>query len=298
MIGVSIVGLSLFVFFRINNFEIRTISLNKIEKLVSLPEADISANKAIVINYYRQLFSENSIDAQSRFLAEDYVEHQASVAFSKQGLAQYIAKRLLDNPSHKIEIYRTIAQSDYVFLHVGEFLDNDVLIARGELFRVKDNKIIEHWSIEHEEPKVTASGNGMLDGANVDYTSHSGRKFAMKISKTYMNDFMNCDSENHLKNTTERYIQHNTEGKSGKGHLADLLNTMKYLAAIGIRTDLDIKKVIAEGDFVVTLSRFDLTPIIKNAMVFDIFRVTEDGKKDEHWDVLENIKEGDELSVF
>jgi predicted SnoaL-like aldol condensation-catalyzing enzyme len=53
---------------------------------------------------------------------------------------------------------------------------------------------------------------------------------------------------------------------------------------------LQIKRVIAEGDFVVTHSLLRTAPADRGTAAADIFRL-EDGKVVEHWDVLQPVPE-------
>ena len=53
---------------------------------------------------------------------------------------------------------------------------------------------------------------------------------------------------------------------------------------------LDIKRMIAEGDLVVTHSHLENYPDDRGTAVVDLFRV-ENGKIVEHWDVLQPIPE-------
>lgn len=48
--------------------------------------------------------------------------------------------------------------------------------------------------------------------------------------------------------------------------------------------------VLAEGNFIVIHSLSDLSPIEPKSEVFDLLRLDETGKKDEHWDIIEPIK--------
>ena len=51
---------------------------------------------------------------------------------------------------------------------------------------------------------------------------------------------------------------------------------------------LDIKRVIAEGDMVVTHSHLGLQPGNPGRAIADFFRL-EDGKIVEHWDVIQDV---------
>ncbi len=81
-----------------------------------------------------------------------------------------------------------------------------------------------------------------------------------------------------------RYKQHNPLVADGPEGLRDFID---YLKTNFPDAHSDIKKVIAEGDYVVlhVHSRRDAT--LQRAII-EIFRL-EDGKIDEHWDVIQQI---------
>jgi len=85
----------------------------------------------------------------------------------------------------------------------------------------------------------------------------------------------------------DRYIQHNPQAPDGaeafKGFVTWLRGEYPNLT-------LDVKRVIAEGDIVVTHSHLVLEPGTPGRALADFFRV-EDGKVVEHWDVIQEIPE-------
>jgi predicted SnoaL-like aldol condensation-catalyzing enzyme len=83
------------------------------------------------------------------------------------------------------------------------------------------------------------------------------------------------------------YRQHNPGAADGKQAFID------FFSAFHERfpdASLEIKRVIAEGDLVVTHSLFKVSPEDRGAAVVDIFRVA-NGKVVEHWDVIQAIPE-------
>jgi len=85
----------------------------------------------------------------------------------------------------------------------------------------------------------------------------------------------------------ERYIQHNPAAPDGaeafKGFVTWLRGEYPNLT-------LDVKRVIAEGDVVVTHSHLVLDPGTQGRALADFFRL-QDGKVVEHWDVIQEIPE-------
>ncbi|MGN6424357.1 MAG: nuclear transport factor 2 family protein [Asticcacaulis sp.] len=84
----------------------------------------------------------------------------------------------------------------------------------------------------------------------------------------------------------ENYIQHNPSMKDGRDSVKQLLETM------GIthwpKQKVDFKRVIAEGDLVMTEVVQPKSGDMPETVIVDIFRV-ENGKIAEHWDVMQAV---------
>jgi predicted SnoaL-like aldol condensation-catalyzing enzyme len=78
----------------------------------------------------------------------------------------------------------------------------------------------------------------------------------------------------------EDYIQHNPQAGNG------LKAVKAFFAPVG-PVDVEVHRIIAEGDFVVVHSNYKTW----NTAGVDIFRFNSDGKIIEHWDVLQPVPE-------
>jgi predicted SnoaL-like aldol condensation-catalyzing enzyme len=78
----------------------------------------------------------------------------------------------------------------------------------------------------------------------------------------------------------EDYVQHNPQAGNG------LQAVKEFLGPVG-PIDVEVHRVVAEGDFVVVHSNYKTW----NMAGVDIFRLNGDGKIIEHWDVLQQVPE-------
>jgi predicted SnoaL-like aldol condensation-catalyzing enzyme len=78
----------------------------------------------------------------------------------------------------------------------------------------------------------------------------------------------------------ENYVQHNPQAPNG------LAAVKQFFAPLG-PVDVDVHRVIAEGDLVAVHSHYKNF----NTAAVDIFRFNDDGKIIEHWDVLQPVPE-------
>ena len=76
-------------------------------------------NRNVVLEFYRVgLMGKRPVEAFTRFMASDFVEHKPDVSDpSREGAAAYLAELMHELPDAMWELVRTIAEDDHVFLH-------------------------------------------------------------------------------------------------------------------------------------------------------------------------------------
>jgi predicted SnoaL-like aldol condensation-catalyzing enzyme len=84
----------------------------------------------------------------------------------------------------------------------------------------------------------------------------------------------------------DRYIQHNPLAADGPQAFIDFV---RFFTTQNPQLNVDIKRVIAECDLVMTHSHLTLNPSDRGSAVADIFRLDRRGKIVEHWDVIQAV---------
>jgi predicted SnoaL-like aldol condensation-catalyzing enzyme len=247
------------------------------------------AIKQWVKDYYTKLYSPHGDQAIDETLAPDYIEHQYTTGFTRDGLRNYVKSRLKENPGHRIIVHHMIAENDFVFLMAEEKLNNGVDVARGELFRLANGRIAEHWGSHVIDEKNRKNPNGTFDGAQVNPALDYGRRFVKQFEEMDRRGFDGQEIELFYVSRTPEYKQHSPKGGDGVEGLVAVLRNLKDR---GMKMTMSPKRVIVEGDFIVCHRLYDSFPkhpLVNRINTLDMFRFNAEGKAVEHWDVMEDV---------
>ncbi len=123
-----------------------------------------AANKKLVLDFYSMLFEKRQVkEAFDMFVSPDYIQHNPSIPNGTAPDIAFLTEKFKNNPGSTNEVKRAVAEEDLVVLHVLSRLNPaDRGRAIVDIFRVKDNKIVEHWDVIQPVPAETVSGNPMF----------------------------------------------------------------------------------------------------------------------------------------
>lgn len=70
---------------------------------------------------------------------------------------------LAENPDFNVQIRRVIAEGDLVVCHSLQTIRPEVPDrALVDIFRIENDKIVEHWDVIEDIPPTSANSNGMV----------------------------------------------------------------------------------------------------------------------------------------
>jgi predicted SnoaL-like aldol condensation-catalyzing enzyme len=119
------------------------------------PANDVLArNKRVVTDFYRDVFKKMDVEAASRYLRKDYIQHNPHVPTGLKGFQTFFGEAFAKatpemKTAFKLEVLHVVAEGDLVVIHThqsGIGPDEKPFEATGfDLFRVLDAMIAEHW---------------------------------------------------------------------------------------------------------------------------------------------------------
>jgi predicted ester cyclase len=121
--------------------------------------ADLEASKQLYRNYVEEMWNKRNPSAADRFLATDFIEHNANLPPGLAGRKQFVASVLVGFSDYHGEIQEVIAEGSSIVARVqwtgtqdGPFqgrpaTGNKLRFSTADFFRVENGKLAEHWDV-------------------------------------------------------------------------------------------------------------------------------------------------------
>ncbi len=254
--------------------------------VIDAPSKHTLSRKEQVVALLSSIESGDS-KAMSLIDAAHFKQHNLTVADGVEGFGEMLAALALYPEAPRVNCLRVIEDGDFVATHTDYNLFGERV--GFDIFRFEGGKIVEHWDNLQAKPKRTnPSGHTMIDGTtriNDILHTEKNRKLVERFVREVL---IGCNySRIALYFDGDNYTQHNP--MVGDGLSAFGVASAK-MARDGITMSFSrLHKVIAEGDFVLTVTEgLYGKEGGEPTSYYDLFRVHR-GKIAEHWDVMERI---------
>ncbi len=95
--------------------------------------------------------------------SENFIEHAPNIKDGRDALLSLFESRFKKYPELSMSIKRTAAEGDLVWIHLHVKHTPDSLGGAGiHIFRMKDDKIVEHWGVNQPVPEKSKNDNTMF----------------------------------------------------------------------------------------------------------------------------------------
>lgn len=119
-----------------------------------MAETQQEKNKKLVIDFYELSFNKHKpTEAAKKYIGDKYIQHNPFVPNGAEPFYTYFEGKFKKNPKSMAIIKRAAADGDLVFLHLNSKENaQDPGSAIIDIFRVENNKIVEHWDVIQKVP--------------------------------------------------------------------------------------------------------------------------------------------------
>jgi predicted SnoaL-like aldol condensation-catalyzing enzyme len=113
-----------------------------------------AANKKLVYDCWRELLEAGHLELASKYLAEDYIQHNPSVPTGRKGFVDFFSKFAKPQPvvdTIKANVVSIVAEADLVVISFSSKLPDPSDSTKTytttwfDMFRIKSGKLAEHW---------------------------------------------------------------------------------------------------------------------------------------------------------
>jgi predicted SnoaL-like aldol condensation-catalyzing enzyme len=115
----------------------------------------------LIADMYNELFIKKDLSAIDKYFADKYIQHNPNLGDGKEALMAALKYKFDISPNEKPEIMRMAVNDDIVFVHI-RLTSGNKTASVTDIYRVKDNKITEHWDVIQEVPRRAVSRHPMF----------------------------------------------------------------------------------------------------------------------------------------
>jgi predicted SnoaL-like aldol condensation-catalyzing enzyme len=126
-------------------------------------KTDTERKKEIVLAFYEKALNQRNADDALQYVGPRYRQHNPLIEDEYAGLRKYLAWIQENFPNSKSKIVHAFVEGDYVMLHVHRVrapgTRGDAIV---DIFRLENEKIVEHWDVIQPIPEKAANANTMF----------------------------------------------------------------------------------------------------------------------------------------
>ncbi|GAA3612657.1 ester cyclase [Flavivirga amylovorans] len=128
---------------------------------LAIEAARLEANEKLVSDFYQEFFGDKNLESIHKYIGDIYIQHNPSLADGKQALIDWASPWFPTASKETIDVQKLFAADDLVFIHTKTGLEPRPTSVM-DVFRVEDNKLVEHWDVIQRVPKVVANDHPMF----------------------------------------------------------------------------------------------------------------------------------------
>ncbi len=121
--------------------------------------------KELVASYMQEVWVNRNIENLGKYISSsEFTQHNPHLNNGLEALEGFLP-HLFNNimPNGTWEVKRIITENNMVVVHsLAKPLPEALGMVAVDIFRVENNKIVEHWDVSMDIPETTSSGNAII----------------------------------------------------------------------------------------------------------------------------------------
>ena len=120
-------------------------------------------NKNFIKSFYQEIFVDKNLDRAKVYIVDDYIQHNPWGANGRESFQRFFKYYFKENPGFTLTIKRIIADDNHVVVHAhGRNNPSDKGVAVIDIYRIDNNKIVEHWDVVQNVVESVENNNTMF----------------------------------------------------------------------------------------------------------------------------------------
>lgn len=235
--------------------------------------------KEVVAAMWEALMTAGDPNAIDTYVDPHYRQHSPYVKDGPEGLRDLLATL---RPDYRYELVRIIGNQEFAVMHGihhnwlnGVFTGGEAVVG-FDMFRVKDDKIAEHWDASIPQLHVSASGRSQLDGPPA-VSQPQLTAASQSAGEAYVQTVLIDGQRDKLSTLVRRDV------KQHRPDVDDGLDALQNALAESNQNYDKILHVIAEGEFVAVHASGNVRQ--QPYSFWDLLRIDDQGLIAEQWQV-------------
>lgn len=123
----------------------------------------VEQNRQTVIAFYERAFNDRDpAGAVADHAGQVYIQHNPSAPDGTDGFIAFATAFVEQHPGLHIDVKRAVAEGDMVVTHSRMTIPGAPDTAIFDLWRLEDDKVVEHWDAIQPVPATAANDNTMF----------------------------------------------------------------------------------------------------------------------------------------
>lgn len=132
-----------------------------------LRQEEAKTNTQTVLAFEETVFNKHQVrEGFEHYVGPNYREHDTRLGDGRESAIRALSQLVSSHPGSRVNVQRTVAQGSLVAVHLIWNAQSPPTrgIARVDIYRLEDGRIVEHWAVAEEPLPIAALADAAVAG--------------------------------------------------------------------------------------------------------------------------------------